>query len=173
MEGLSMIKEFNNIKHLIEFKHVTNEYMLDEVKEIFVEYVQSLDTDLSFQDFQNELKSLPGKYAPPDGALVLALFDNKVAGCIALRKINDDVCEMKRLYVRDCYRMLGVGKALISHIINEAHKLNYSYMRLDTLPSMNYAHSLYSSFEFYDINPYIYNPIEGARFMELKIKNYE
>ncbi len=160
----------DNNKHIIEFKHIIGHDMLEEVRQLFLEYAQSLNIDLEFQDFEAEFKALPGKYGPPDGALILALVDNKSAGCIALRKISESICEMKRLYVRDDYRGLGIGKKLITMIIDEASKLNYHYIRLDTLPMMNKAQALYESFGFYDIDQYIYNPIKGARFMELNLK---
>ncbi|MHB1392862.1 MAG: GNAT family N-acetyltransferase [Clostridia bacterium] len=159
----------DNNKYNVEFRHVKEEYMLEEVRQLFMEYAQSLDINLAFQGFETELKTLPGKYGPPDGVLILASVDSKGAGCIALRRISDDVCEMKRLYVRDEYRGLGIGKRLISMIIDEAKNLNYGYIRLDTLATMKDAQNLYLSFGFYDIEPYVYNPIENARFMELKL----
>ena len=139
-------------------------------RQLFLEYAQSLPVDLAFQGFETEYQSLPGKYAPPDGALLLALIDGKAAGCVALRRISDQICEMKRLYVRDDYKGLGIGKKLIRLIIEQASKRNYRYMRLDTLPTMKKAQDLYASMGFYDIEPYVYNPIQGTRFMELKIK---
>lgn len=161
----------NDKKHIIEFKHLTGQDMIEEVRQLFLEYAQSLNVDLAFQDFEAEFKALPGKYRPPDGALILALVDGKGAGCIALRKISEGICEMKRLYVRDDYRGLGIGKKLITMIIEEASKLNYHYIRLDTLPIMKKAQSLYESLGFYDIDQYVYNPIKEARFMELKLEN--
>lgn len=157
----------HNIEHDIEFKHITGQNMIEEVKQLFLEYAQSPKIDLTFQNFEEEIKALPGKYGPPKGALV----DNKEAGCVALRKISENICEMKRLYVRDYCRGLGIGNKLISIIIEEARKLNYSYMRLDTLPTMKKAQELYKSYGFYDIKPYVYNPIEGTRFLELKLKD--
>lgn len=154
----------------IEFKHVTGQDKIEEVKQLFLEYAQSLKIDLAFQNFETELKTLPGKYGPPDGVLLLALIDDKAAGCIALRKISEDICEMKRLYVRDGYRGFGIGRRLVNMIIEEASRLNYHYIRLDTLPTMKEAQALYISLGFYDIGPYVYNPIKGARFMELKLK---
>ncbi|WP_034870101.1 GNAT family N-acetyltransferase [Clostridium lundense] len=162
---------FDNKDHLIEFKHITGQHMLEGVKQLFLEYVQTLKIDLSFQNFEEEFEALPGKYGPPDGVLILALVDSKEAGCIAFRHISQSICEMKRLYVRDCYRGLGIGKKLITIIKEEALKMNYEYIRLDTLPMMKNAQSLYISLGFYDIGPYVYNPIEGARFMELKLKD--
>ena len=156
-----------------EFFHVTEGEMIEEIRKLFLEYARSLEIDLDFQDFETELKTLPGKYQPPDGALILALVEGREAGCIALRKISKDICEMKRLYVRDEYRGLGLGKKLVGMIIDEAVNKHYQYMRLDTLPTMKSAQSLYSSFGFYDIEPYVYNPIQGTRFMELKLKKID
>lgn len=154
---------------MYEFKHVTGGDMLGEVRQLFIEYAKSLNIDLTFQDFEAELKTLPGKYEAPGGTLILATVDGKAAGCIALRKISEDICEMKRLYVRDAYRGLGLGKRLIGMIIDDARKLNYAYIRLDTLETMKKAQSLYLSLGFYDIEPYVYNPIEGTKFLELKL----
>ncbi len=159
--------KFDKNDHLIEFKHITGEFMIEEIKQLFSKYAQSLEIDLSFQDFETEFKTLPGKYGPPDGVLILASVDGNGAGCIALRKISDSICEMKRLYVHDEYRGLGLGKKLIIMIIEEARKLHYSYIRLDTLPTMKKAQELYLTLGFYDIEPYVYNPIEGTRFLEL------
>lgn len=156
-------------ERVIEFKHVTGQDRLEDIKQLFLEYSHSLNINLDFQDFKTEFETLPGKYAPPDGVLILALVDETGAGCIALRKISEDICEMKRLYVRDEYRGLGIGRKLIAILIEEAIKLNYSYMRLDTLSSLEKALQLYKNIGFYDIDPYIYNPIKGARFMELKL----
>lgn len=154
----------------IYFKRITGQDRIEEVKQLFLEYTQSLKIDLAFQDFETELKTLPGKYEPPDGVLILALIDDKAVGCIAFRKISEDTCEMKRLYVRDNYRRLGIGKRLITMIIEEASALNYHYIRLDTLPTMKKAQDLYIALGFYDIKPYVYNPIKGTRFMELKLE---
>jgi ribosomal protein S18 acetylase RimI-like enzyme len=156
--------------YFIEFKYANGKNLIEKVKQLFLEYAQSLEVDLYFQDFKTELKNLPGKYGSPDGVLILALVDGKAAGCIALRKISKNICEMKRLYVRKDYRKLGIGKRLINMIIEEAIKLNYHYIRLDTLPTMKRAQDLYASIGFYDIESYRYNPIKGTRFMELNLK---
>ena len=159
--------------NVIEFNQITAQYtqgMIEEIKQLFIEYSQSLGVDLDFQNFEKELNTLPGKYVPPAGALILALVDGRAAGCIALRKVDDDICEMKRLYVRNDYRGLGIGNKLISMIIKEASKLNYSYMRLDTLPTMKKAQELYKSYGFYDIEPYVYNPVIGTKFLEINLK---
>jgi ribosomal protein S18 acetylase RimI-like enzyme len=142
---------------------------IGEIRQLFVEYAASLGIDLCFQDFDAELASLPGKYAPPDGALILARADDKVAGCVALRRIDDSTCEMKRLYLRDAYRSLGLGRMLVEGIIVAARARGFRAMRLDTLASMVSAQKLYASFGFYHIAPYVYNPVEGARYMELTL----
>lgn len=160
----------DNKEYIIEFKYVTGQPLVDEVKQLFLEYAQSLKVDLTFQNFETEFKTLPGKYGPPGGALILALVDGKAAGCVALRKISEDKCEMKRLYVRDDFKGMGIGKRLITMIIEEAKFRNYHFIMLDTLPTMKKAQDLYISLGFYDIEPYVYNPIEGTRFMELKLK---
>jgi len=157
------------MKCIVTFKQITGQDMIKEVKQLFNEYAQSLKVNLDFQDFETELKTLPGKYAPPDGVLIIALVDGLAVGCVALRKICDGTCEMKRLYVRDEFKGLGIGKRLSTMIIEEASKLNYHYIRLDTLASLKKAQDLYISLGFYDIEPYTYNPVEGARFMELKL----
>lgn len=162
--------KIHNKQHRIAFKHATSRDGIKEVKKLFLEYAQSLETDLAFQDFETELKNLPGKYSPPDGILILALANGKAAGCVALRRLTENICEMKRLYVRDPYRGLGIGRSLVRMIIEEATKLHYQYMRLDTLPTMKKAQDLYLSFGFYDIEPYVYNPVKGTRFMELNLK---
>jgi len=153
----------------VTFEWVNEEKQLIEVRQLFTEYAQSLEIDLGFQNFEDELHSLPGKYALPEGALLLAKMDGQAVGCIALRKHAGNICEMKRLYVKNSCRGLGLGRKLAVMIIEEAKRLGYSYIRLDTLPTMQEALRLYLSLGFYDIEPYIYNPIPGARYLELKL----
>lgn len=160
----------HNYNGNVEFVYVSQGELLNEVRQLFSEYAKSLGIDLSFQDFSKEFEMLPGKYVNPDGALILALVDSKSAGCIALRKLSEEVCEMKRLYVRKSYQGFGIGKELVKRIIEEGRTLGYYYMRLDTLPTMKKAQEMYVAFGFYDIEPYVYNPIEGTRYMELKLK---
>jgi ribosomal protein S18 acetylase RimI-like enzyme len=142
---------------------------LQDVRSLFEEYVTSLNFDLAFQNFEKELTGLPGDYAPPEGRLLLALYDNQPAGCVALRKLEDGICEMKRLYVKPQLRGLHIGRTLTEAIITQARRIGYRKMRLDTAPSMQAAQTLYQSLGFVDIDAYCYNPISGARFMELTL----
>jgi putative acetyltransferase len=143
---------------------------LELARDILKEYVDSLDFDLNFQDVEEEFGSLPGQYAPPEGRLLLAMYEGKPAGCIALRKLNDGICEMKRLYVKPQFRDLGIGRALAEAIIEEAKRIRYTHMRLDTVPAMHRARALYALLGFRNIRPYRYNPIEGSEFMELSLE---
>ena len=158
-----------NGKHQIEYVYADWDEQLEEVRQLFIEYAESLNVDLSFQNFEQELMELPERYGPPDGAVILARVDGKSAGCAALHRLSEEICEMKRLYVRDDFRGLGIGKKLITVILTEAVKRNYRFIRLDTLPTMGKAQSLYESFGFYDVEPYVYNPIPGTRFLERKL----
>ena len=151
-----------------EFIHVLDGDKIEEIRKLFLEYARSLEIDLDFHDFETELKTLPGKYQPPDGALILALVNGKAAGCVALRKISDDICEMKRLYVGDEYRGLGLGRKLVSIIIDEALNKNYKYMRLDN-SSDNEERAFCTSPLGSMILSHMYIIPFKARFMELKL----
>jgi len=140
---------------------------LPAARQLFEEYAASLGVSLDFQDFDDELASLPGKYIPPHGCLLIALWQEQVAGCVALRSLGDGICEMKRLYTRPQFRGLKIGKSLAQAAIARAHEIGYERMRLDTLPTMENARSLYASLGFTGIASYRYNPIEGTAFMEL------
>jgi putative acetyltransferase len=137
---------------------------------LFREYEASLGLDLCFQGFEEELANLPGKYTPPDGRLLLAYQSEMLAGCIALRKLMQGICEMKRLYVRDGFRAAQIGVQLIERLIADATKAGYRKMRLDTYPAkMRKAVSLYESHGFSQVEPYYDNPYDGVLFMELTL----
>jgi len=138
---------------------------LNEVRRLFREYADSLSTDLGFQDFEAELAGLPGKYEPPRGRLLLAWSGTEAVGCVALRPLDRDTCEMKRLYVRPKLRGQRLGRRLAERICEEACAAGYSRICLDTLPTMGEAIKLYSALGFKPIEPYVYNPIPGAIFL--------
>jgi len=156
---------------MLKIEHFTTGIDLPQAQALFGEYAESLGIDLSFQHFDEELAGLPGDYSPPDGCLLLAKDEGAVAGCVAMRKLEEGTCEMKRLYVRPQFRGLNVGRTLATSIIEEARRIGYLRMRLDTLPSMKSAHALYRTLGFQEIPAYCYNPIEGASFMELALRS--
>jgi len=140
------------------------------VRELFVEYAESLGFSLCFQNFDRELAGLPGDYTPPQGRLLLARSGVASAGCVALHSLEPGICEIKRLYVRPQFRATGLGKMLTNSVISEAKSIGYKKVRLDTVePKMKNAVGLYRALGFREIAPYRPNPIEGAMYMELEL----
>lgn len=133
------------------------------------DYLAWVNLDLSFQDFEGELQALPGDYVPPAGALLVAEVGADIVAMIAFRPRGEGVCEMKRLFVRPSARGLGVGRALITRVMNDARAVGYREMRLDTLPVMGEAQAMYESFGFRDIEAYYETPIAGTRFMGVRL----
>lgn len=142
---------------------------LRSVRELFQEYADSLEIDLCFQNFREELATLPGKYAPPAGRLLLAMDGEAVAGCVALRPIDRQTAEMKRLFVRPAFRKGGTGRMLAQAIIESARRIGYARIRLDTLATMQEAISLYQSLGFHSIPAYYDNPSALAKFFQLEL----
>lgn len=142
---------------------------LAEVRLMFREYVEWLGIDLSFQNFETELAQLPGDYAPPNGRLLIAEIEGRAAGCVALRRLDQSICEMKRLYIRPEFRGAGLGRKLVTAIMAEGRAIGYRRMRLDTLPQMGAAQALYESLGFREIEAYRYNPVPGTLFLEAEL----
>ncbi len=143
------------------------------MREIFCEYAGALGVDLSFQEFDRELAELPGEYAEPRGAILLAHVDGKLAGCCALRPLDTvdypNACEMKRLYVRPPYRGFGLGRQLVEAIMDAARRAGCASVLLDTLDDMESARALYEDLGFEEVPPYYHNPIAGAHYLKAEL----
>jgi ribosomal protein S18 acetylase RimI-like enzyme len=187
------------VSAVLKIVSAEDEGTVERASALFREYAEALRIDLSFQDFEHEVATLPGDYAPPGGRLLLAALDETGAalmdaaaaserriypaapppcgsqppstyvGCVALRRIDDETCEMKRLYVRPQYRGFGTGRKLAQAVIESAREIGYRNMRLDTLPQMGQAQALYRACGFREIPPYRYNPVAGALYFELAL----
>lgn len=160
-------------KTSVQLRHPLNDADWLATRSIFQEYAASLNVDLCFQDFDAELAGLPGEYAEPRGALLLAWVDGALAGCCALRPLDTsdytNASEMKRLYVRPAFRGLGLGRQLSEGILDAARQAGYSCVLLDTLDDMESARALYEDLGFEDIPPYYHNPIAGAHYLKVDI----
>ena len=157
----------------IELIQPTTPAELAIVAELFQEYGDSLGLDLSFQGFEAELQSLPGLYAPPRGALLLALADGQAAGCCALRPLDEvdepNASEMKRLYVRPAFRRFGLGRQLAEATLDAGRRMGYAAILLDTLDDMEAARTLYEDLGFEEVPPYYHNPIAGAHYLRVML----
>lgn len=154
---------------VVEIVEISSAEDLDAARAMFREYADALHIDLRFQDFEAELIGLPGAYAEPGGALLMALVDGQPAGCVALRALRDcdypNACEMKRLYVKRAFRRFGLGRLLARQLMDKATQAGYSSMLLDTLDEMETARELYAALGFEEIPPYYFNPIAGAHYL--------
>jgi GNAT superfamily N-acetyltransferase len=154
---------------MLTLSKAKDESDLAALRALMREYVAEWELDLGFQDFEGELAGLPGKYALPDGCILLATDGDETAGCAALRPLGEGVCELKRMYVRPAWRKRGVGRMLAEALIACARQLGYRRIRLDTVGRMAAAQALYRSLGFRDIPPYYPSPLPGAMFMELTL----
>lgn len=143
----------------------------EKARQLFRQYADTLEFDLEFQGFSRELETLPGDYADPNGCILLAEESGRIVGCVALRPLEANICEMKRLFVVPDYRGRGAGRLLACAVIDRAREIGYKKMRLDTVATMQEARRLYYSLQFRDIKAYRYNPIDGSSYMELALSN--
>ena len=159
----------------IDLRVPAEQAQFDDTRAIFREYAAQLGVDLCFQGFEEELARLPGEYAQPHGALLLAFVDGALAGCGAFRPLQDvdyaNACEMKRLYVRPAYRRFGLGRLLARQLMDRAIEAGYSTMLLDTLDDMEAARNLYETLGFEEIPPYYFNPISGAHYLKVDLRH--
>ena len=153
----------------IRFKIAETSKEFEEGKKLFRQYASSLGIDLSFQNFAHELNHIDRQYCKPRGSLLIAYDETQAIGCAGIREIDNDIAELKRMFVLKEYQGHGIGQKLLERVIEIAIKLGYKKIRLDTLPNMKQAQHLYRSFGFYDILPYRFNPIEGSIFMEKQL----
>jgi GNAT superfamily N-acetyltransferase len=155
---------------VLRLTQATTKNDLDQARELFNEYEASLGISLCFQNFGEELANLPGDYAPPRGRLLVAREFDQLAGCVAMRPVDQTTCEMKRLFLRPAYRSRGLGRVLVEAIIEEARKIGYTHMRLDTITDrMGRAVELYKSMGFVEIEPYYHSSVDTTKFMELDL----
>lgn len=153
----------------IQTVQATTKVDFELAKKLMKAYATDIGVDLTFQDFESELEKVSTLYANPEGAFIIAYHNSKPVGCFGIRKIDSEICELKRMYLGRDVRGLGLGEKLLREAIQIATKLNYKKMRLDTLPSMNSAIHLYQKLGFKEIQPYRFNPIAGSKFMELEL----
>jgi ribosomal protein S18 acetylase RimI-like enzyme len=150
----------------IMYKKLETAEEIIEAKELIIEYIKWLNQDLAFQNIDDELINFPQKYKEPDGTFVIAKYNDDVVGCVGLKKLDENICEMKRLFVKDRYKRKGIGRRLVKIIIEEAKNKKYKRMRLDTLKTMESALKIYYGNNFYKIEPYYYNPNNDVIYIE-------
>jgi ribosomal protein S18 acetylase RimI-like enzyme len=155
---------------MIHIRKPESEDDIEIARELILEYGRLRNFDAAMGDYEKELAELPGEYRLPYGCLLIAFYDDDPSGCVALRKIDDDFCEMKRLYVKPKYRGREIGKTLVRKLIKEAHQIGYKLMRLDNHPWMVEAEGLYKSVGFKEIEAYRFNPTKGVKFFELDLE---
>lgn len=156
---------------MICIKQTGSENDIQIARQLLREYGELRCYDIALGDYEEEVAGLPGEYSPPHGCLLLAFHEDDPVGCVALRRRDDTVSEMKRLYVKPDYRGKKIGRSLVIEVIEEARRMGYRLMRLDTHPWMKEAEGLYKSVGFYEIEAYRYNPIEGVKFFELELED--
>lgn len=156
----------------MKIRQVRTKKEINQVRKLFREYEAFLGEDLCFQSFEEELAALPGVYSPPDGDLLIGIIGKRVMGCVAVRRLDDGVCEMKRLFVRQEARGKGLGRELAVSVMEVARKLGYSMMKLDTLERLTEAINLYESLGFYRIEPYYENPLSGVLYWEINLNRF-
>jgi ribosomal protein S18 acetylase RimI-like enzyme len=158
----------------IQLVEAANPSLVTTARSLFREYAGTLDVDLCFQNFEAELAALPGEYATPGGALLVAVVDGEAAGCGAFRALPDadypNACEMKRLFVRPAFRRTGLGRQLAQRLMDLATQAGYSHLLLDTLDTMEAAREMYASLGFEEIPPYYFNPIPGAHYLKVDLE---
>jgi len=154
---------------VVKIIQVSNSKELTIARQLFIEYQQWLNTDLCFQGFEKELATLPGKYAEPSGSILLAEYQDEIIGCVAVRQLKDDICEMKRLYVKPEFQGLSAGRLLAEAIVRKAKTLGYQKMQLDTLQRLDRAIGLYKKLGFKEVRPYYDNPLDEVVYWELDL----
>ena len=149
--------------------HAVTPEEISAVRGLMREYGASVGVDLSYQNFEEELRGLPGDFAPPRGTLLLGIAGKEAAGCVAIRPLAENFCEMKRLYVRPAWRSTGLGKRLVEAALEDARRAGHRSVRLDTLPTMIAARKLYAALGFLPIAPYYQSPVAGTAFLQLDL----
>ena len=155
---------------MTEIREVRSSSDVADTRVLFLEYAAGLGVSLEFQGFAEELRTLPAPYAAPGGVLFVAYSEGELAGCVGVRRLADETCELKRLFVRPFYRSQGVGRALTERAISWARDAGYQTMRLDTMPSMQAARRLYAELGFREVPAYRHNPVPGTSFLELSLR---